>query len=144
MVRRSRMPGIRTAEVKRDAQRILVAMGEPGAELAVSLVGDTEIHELNREYRGKDRPTDVLAFAMREGAAVPDHAHLLGDVVISLDTAARQAKQRRRTTAQEARVLLVHGVLHLLGYDHEKGPSEARRMRAMEHRLRKLLDTPPP
>jgi probable rRNA maturation factor len=134
------MPGVRAAEVKRDARRILITMAEPRAELAVSLVSDAEIHELNRNYRGKDRPTDVLAFAMREGAAVPDHANLLGDVVISLDTAARQARQRRRTLAEEIRILLVHGVLHLLGYDHEKSAGEARRMQAMERRLRKLLD----
>jgi probable rRNA maturation factor len=120
-------------------------MGEPEAELAVSLVSDAEIHDLNCRFRGKDRPTDVLAFAMREGEIVPDRGALLGDVVISLDTAVHQAKQRRRTPAGETRVLLVHGILHLLGYDHERSAREARRMQAMERRLLRLLrDEPPP
>jgi rRNA maturation RNase YbeY len=97
------------------------------------------MQQLNRQYRGKDRPTDVLAFALREGESGPAHTSVLGDVVISLETAARQARSRRRPLAAEVRVLLVHGILHVLGYDHERGPAEARRMRALEHRLLRLL-----
>jgi rRNA maturation RNase YbeY len=139
VIRRARAPGIRLADIRRDARRILVAMDEADTELAISLVGDVEIHDLNRRYRRKDRPTDVLAFAMREGETGPDQSDLLGDVVISLETAVRQAKQRRRQLAAEVRVLLVHGVLHLLGYDHEKSAAEARRMRSTERRLLGLL-----
>jgi len=101
----------------------------------VSLIDDAEMHVLNRDYRGRDRPTDVLAFALREGLRAPGDDTVLGDVVISLDTAARQARAHSRPTDAEVRTLLIHGVLHLLGYDHERSAAEARRMRAMEGRL---------
>jgi probable rRNA maturation factor len=136
---RHRCVGVRAVDVRRDAGQLLVALCESGSELTVSLVDDATIHTLNRDYRGKDRPTDVLAFAMREGERVEGDADVLGDVVISLDTAARQAKQRRRTVAAEVRTLLIHGVLHLLGYDHERSAAEAKRMKAMERRLLRRL-----
>ena len=125
---RRRLAGVRISDVRRDATRLLNLLDESGAELSVALVDDAEIHRLNRDYRGKDKPTDVLAFAMREGAHADVHPGMLGDVVISLDTAARQAAARGAPVADEVRVLLAHGVLHLLGYDHERSPAEARRM----------------
>jgi len=125
--------------VAADARRLLDALREDAAELTVSLVDDATIRRLNRTYRGTDRPTDVLAFAMREGARTPGDQAVLGDVVISLDTATRQASERGVPTAEEVRTLLIHGVLHLLGYDHERSAAEARRMHAMERRLRALL-----
>lgn len=121
-------------QVRSDARCLLAALGETDAELTISLITDAEMHALNRDYRGKDRPTDVLAFAMREGARVRGDDAVLGDVIISLETAARQARERGVPTAQEVRMLLIHGVLHLLGYDHERS-AEARRMQAMERRL---------
>lgn len=99
------------------------------SELSVVLCGDEVIHELNREWRGKDRPTDVLAFAMGEGEAGGISPGLLGDVVISVDTARRQAPEHGRTILGEVTMLLAHGLLHLLGYDH-RTPDEDRRMRA--------------
>ena len=95
-------------------------------ELSVALVGDEEMHALNARYRGKDRPTDVLAFPADED--VRNTHGLLGDVVISLDTAVRQASERDVEVAEEVRTLLAHGLLHLFGYDHERGPAEARKM----------------
>jgi rRNA maturation RNase YbeY len=139
VVARSRARGVRTVAVRADARRLVAALGESYAELTVSLVDDAEIHRLNRDYRGKDRPTDVLAFAMREGRRAPGDDTVLGDVVISLDTAARQARQRHVSTADEVRTLLIHGVLHLLGYDHERSVAEARRMKVMERKLRGVL-----
>ena len=103
------------------------------------LVNDAEIHRLNRDYRGKDRPTDVLAFAMREGPRTAGDEALLGDVVISLQTAARQARDQCVSVADEVRTLLIHGVLHLLGYDHERSPADARRMQAKERLLLQAL-----
>ena len=94
-----------------------------------------ESQSLNRDYRGKDRPTDVLAFAMSEGEGGGLHPDLLGDVVISLETAARQASERRKTIASEVDFLLAHGLLHLLGYDHQTDEEE-RRMNAMTDVLR--------
>lgn len=139
VIRRCRLPGVRVAQVRADALALLRGLQEDSAELAVSLVSDAEIHQLNRDYRGKDRPTDVLAFAMREGKRVPGDEALLGDVVISLETASRQAHSRGVSDADEVRTLLIHGLLHLLGYDHECSPAEARRMRAMERRLGGVL-----
>lgn len=140
--RRSGAAGVATA-IRADARRLLRLLGETGAELTVSLVDDATIRTLNRDYRRHDRSTDVLAFAMREGERVPGDESVLGDVVISLDTAARQARRRRAPLACELRALLVHGVLHLLGYDHERSPAEARRMRAAERRLAAALATDP-
>ena len=92
------------------------------------------MRRLNRDWRGKDRPTDVLSFAQAEGpgGAPPG---LLGDVVISLDTARRQAAERAAPLGAELDRLLIHGVLHLLGYDHERSPAEARRMQRRERAL---------
>jgi probable rRNA maturation factor len=135
VVRRATTRGVSTARVRRDARRLLAALGEERADLTVSLIGDAEMQLLNRDYRGRDRPTDVLAFALREGRRAPGDDTVLGDVVISLDTAARQARECRVPTDAEVRTLLIHGVLHLLGYDHEVSAVEARRMRALERHL---------
>ncbi len=95
------------------------------------------MQRLNRQYRGRDHPTDVLAFATREakGPASP----LLGDVVISLDAAGRQSAADGRPIEQELAVLLVHGILHLVGFDHERGAREARRMQRKERSILKSL-----
>lgn len=112
------------------AGAMLRALGIEDAELSLVLCDDRYIHGLNREYRGRDQPTDVLAFAMQEGEpmAMPGPL-LLGDVVISLPTAARQAAERRLTLRQVSHELLAHGLLHLLGFDHQS-PEEERHMRA--------------
>ena len=96
---------------------------------------DQTIRELNRQYRHKNRPTDVLSFPLADERCPT----LLGDVVISIDTARRQARQRKRAFADELRALLIHGILHLLGYDHEVSDSEAVRMRRKERELKALL-----
>src|SRR5882672_5796921 len=131
---RRRVRGVRVADVRRDAARLLQLLGVD-AELSVVLVDDGEIRRLNAAYRDIDRPTDVLAFARREGDGATLHSTLLGDVVISLDTAARQAATRAVAVADEVRLLLAHGVLHLLGYDHERSPAEARRMFRRQRQL---------
>lgn len=112
------------------AQRILKAVGAPSAELSVELVGDRRMRRLNRDYRHRDCPTDVLAFPMREGCGPT--TPLLGDVVVSLETAVRQANAGGRSLDEELVRLLTHGVLHLMGYDHERGAAEANRMRRKE------------
>jgi len=88
---------------------------------------------LNRYYRGKTGPTDVLSFPMREGSFASLSPDLLGDVVISTETAERQARASGRSLRDELVALLIHGILHLLGYDHQT-PSEARRMKRLERR----------
>jgi rRNA maturation RNase YbeY len=131
---RRRARGLRAADVRRDAEWLLHALGAEG-ELSVVLVGDEAIRDLNARYRHIDKATDVLAFAQREGEDAALGAALLGDVVISLDTAARQADDKGWSLSHEVRVLLAHGVLHLLGYDHERSAAEARRMFAAQRRL---------
>lgn len=113
---------------------MLRALELENAELSVLLTNDAKIHELNREHRGKDRPTDVLAFPLDDSDDDPSPLRLLGDVVISLDTALRQARGRRRELADEVRFLLAHGILHLIGYDHGT-PDEKREMTRMTRRL---------
>jgi probable rRNA maturation factor len=118
------------------AQRMLEALRLSDRELSILLCDDKTIHALNRDYRRKDKPTDVLAFAWAEGEHVlPQHAHVLGDVVISIPTATRQAKAARRATLDEVVMLLAHGLLHLLGDDHPTRRAE-RRMTARTDLLR--------
>jgi rRNA maturation RNase YbeY len=122
----------------RQARRLLRVLGREDAELSLLVVSDRTMRDLNRRWRGRDRPTDVLSFAQQEGpGAVP--GGLLGDVVISLDTAARQAAERGASLGREGERLLVHGLLHLLGYDHERSPAEARRMQRRERALARCL-----
>lgn len=110
----------------------------PDAELSLLLVSDAVMRQLNRDWRGADRPTDVLSFSQSEGpgGAPPG---LLGDVVISLDSARRQAAERAASLGSELDRLLIHGVLHLLGYDHERSAAEARRMQRRERALARRL-----
>ena len=126
---------VRPSDVRWRAEQMLVALRLPTAELSVLLCDDATIHELNRDYRHKDQPTDVLAFAMREGEGGGLHPDLLGDVVISMETARRQAKAGGRTIVAEVTILLAHGLLHLVGYDHQTDDEE-RRMNAMVDVLR--------
>ncbi len=104
------------------------------AEVSFVLTNDEQIHQLNKDYRGKNRPTDVLAFAMHEGEFGELAGRLLGDVIVSVDTARRQAQSRRRPVLDEVTMLLAHGLLHLLGWDH-RTDAEDRRMRAETARL---------
>ena len=120
--------------LKLRAQRALRAVGHAGSELSLSLVDDDEMSEINGQYRGQKRPTDVLSFSLVEGEGAEHRGRLLGDVVIGIETAARQAAERHRSLDEEVARLLVHGVLHLLGHDHEVS-EEAAVMRAEERRV---------
>ena len=92
---------------------------------------------LNKRYRGKNGTTDVLSFSMREGLFADVRPELLGDIVISVPVAEKQARAAGHSLVCEIELLLVHGLLHLLGYDHERGRAEARRMRCKERLLLK-------
>jgi probable rRNA maturation factor len=110
------------------AETALKGLGFDDCELSVLLTGNEEIRELNREYRGMDKPTDVLSFPMGD-------EYLLGDIVISTEKAALQAIDFGVTFDEEMARLLVHGLLHLAGYDHVKGGRQARRMKDKEEEL---------
>ena len=122
------------------AQKILSVSGCPDAELSVLLVDDPQIHEINRDYLGHDYPTNVISFAMREGEGPEVQPDLLGDVVISVETAQRDACEADSSFEGELYFLLLHGILHLLGYDHERGShAEALEMEAREREIFALL-----
>jgi rRNA maturation RNase YbeY len=130
------------AHLEHAARTILADIGEPSAELGILLVGNQRMRSLNHRYRRKNRTTDVLAFAARD-AMVPHTPYLmpsmLGDVVIAVPEAARQAKEGQRSLDEELIVLLIHGILHLCGYDHERSEKEARRMRRRERIILRSL-----
>lgn len=122
------------------AQKILNDSECPDAELSILLVDDAGIQEINRDYLQRDRPTNVISFSMREGEGEPLHPELLGDVVISTETAARDAAEAGIPFEHELYFLLLHGVLHLLGYDHERGTEEdAEQMESRERELFALV-----
>jgi probable rRNA maturation factor len=123
------------AHVRRAVEVTLEMESAGEREVSVLLTDDREIHGLNRDYRGADKPTDVLAFALDESGRVETS---LGDVVISVERAAAQAKSRRVTLDAELELLAVHGTLHLLGYDHAQA-DEARLMRRRTRAIRRRL-----
>ena len=143
---RLKRPTVRRTVLVRLAKLVLDAAGERQSELSIELVGDRRMRRLNRLYRNKDRTTDVLAFSMRE--AVAPHAarltaDMLGDVVISVPQALRQAIEAGRSPDEEFLSLLVHGVLHLCGYDHERSEREAARMQRRERQLLRAISPVP-
>jgi probable rRNA maturation factor len=112
--------------VERRARKMIAALDLGAVELSIALVDDQLIRELNRTWRGYPRATDVLAFAMREAEPVPELGiELLGDIVISIPTAKRQARHAKRPLLAELTMLLAHGLLHLLGYDHATKAEES-------------------
>jgi probable rRNA maturation factor len=134
--RAPRSAPLETRHVQRMAERMLRALALHDAELSVLLTDDACIRTLNRTHRKKDKPTDVLAFPMEapDAPEIPGVPRLLGDVVISLDTAGRQARALRRALTDEVAHLLAHGLLHLVGYDHQTD-AEEREMKAETDRL---------
>lgn len=111
----------------------LAAEGEPDGQVGVLVTDDEGIRQLNRDYRGVDAPTDVLAFAMREGVDADLHPELLGDIVLSLPTAFRQADEAERSPEREVAMLAIHATLHLFRYDHvEDADAEAMEQREAE------------
>jgi probable rRNA maturation factor len=121
--------------VRRTAELICAAVGYPDGELSVVLTDDETIHALNLQWRRKDKATDVLSFAQGE----PERTGVLGDVIISVETARRQAPRFGNDFAAEMDRLLVHGVLHLLGHDHVHGGPQAAKMKREEARVLKAL-----
>lgn len=119
-------------------RRLLAAaadqLADGPAEIHVLISGDDEVRELNRRWRDRDRPTDVLSFP--DGDLLPDGRRLLGEIVVSLDTARREATERGHDEVRELEELCLHGLLHLLGYDHGSDDGE---MDALEIRLRDEL-----
>jgi probable rRNA maturation factor len=137
IIRRDEGRKLSSRKLRKIAQKILEIVERDQAELCLVLVGNREIRELNAKFRKKDYPTDVLSFPA--GYELPPGMRLLGDVVISVEKAKEQAEQRGRTLDEEMVALLIHGVVHLLGYDHERSRKDARIMGAVEGKIRQAL-----
>ena len=137
--------------VKRILKQPLISQNIPSlVEVCITLTDDQEIHKLNRDYRGYDKPTDVLSFALSEGESMwtpPGEPIALGDIIISIDTAKKQALRgalprltpwinhgRKWSVSDEVSFLMLHGLLHLIGYDHETD-EDAVEMETLEHQL---------
>jgi probable rRNA maturation factor len=126
--------GLSRRRIQAQARALLASLGHADAELSLVLVDDARGAKLNQHWRGKPGATDVLSFPLLEGPHARHRGALLGDVVISVGVARRQAREHGHPLEAECLRLLIHGVLHLLGYDHAR-PAEARGMRAKERAL---------
>lgn len=153
---RTRGTGLDTRALVRVTEALLAQIGESGASVSLTLVRDPAIRELNREHRGKDAATDVLSFPLhapeefdRSGHTRPlavrdgETERMLGDIVVSVDTAARQAADYDAPLGREVERLLIHSVLHLAGHDHME-PGERAVMEAEERRLAAAIGMPWP
>lgn len=120
-------------------EKCLNYLGRANAELSILFINDKKIRQLNQHYRGLDRPTDVLAFPMQEGEGPAMTLDILGDIVISVETASRQGEEIGWGLEIEIYKLLTHGLLHLIGYDHETDPEEAARMKNQEEEIMKAV-----
>ena len=153
---RTRGAGLDTSALRRVLGRLLAEIGEAGSSVSLTFVRDPAMRELNAQHRGKDAPTDVLSFPLhapetfdRGGRTRPrsrddgEAERMLGDIVISVDTAARQAADYDATLQREVERLLVHAVLHLAGHDHME-PNERALMEAEERRLAAAIGMPWP
>jgi rRNA maturation RNase YbeY len=137
LARTKLLPAGATLALKKKAGRVLKLLNQRSAELSIALVSNREIQALNAAYRRQNKPTDVLSFPAEE--RLPTGGRLLGDVILSVEQARKQARARRRPLEQELELLLIHGILHLLGYDHERSPADEEIMRSMERGLRRAL-----
>ena len=125
--------------MKRKLKKVLNDLGCHSGELSVLLTDDQHMAQLNRRFLGREGPTNVLAFPMSNGDASDDDFGMLGDIVLSVDTAINESKALDEPLEETIYRLLLHGLLHLLGFDHERSPEEARRMETEQARLLCLM-----
>jgi probable rRNA maturation factor len=131
---------IRTKAIQKKARAILNALDCPDGELSIVIVDDGRIAELNQTYLQHAGPTNVISFPMREGDFTQINPQMLGDVVISADTCAQEAEGAGISTENRLDQLLIHGILHLFGYDHVHSESEAKVMEAKSNELLAMLE----
>ena len=121
--------------IRRILKGILAELGLINPEISILLIDDPQIRELNRKHRKKDNSTDVLSFPMLDNSSEHVQPQLLGDIVISVETAEKQARDRKCTLYNELCILLIHGMLHLLGYDHELSKKDEVKMQKQEAKI---------
>ncbi len=132
--RQKRIP-LDLRKIRRVARQILAELGLLDAEISLLFVNDLQIQVLNQRYLRRDKPTNVLAFPMREGEFSTLHPHLLGDIVISVETAKRQSNRFGLNEMGMIILLMIHGVLHLIGFEHEGAKRGAREMAMKQKEL---------
>jgi len=128
---RQRKQKLDTRNIRKFTQDVLDLLGCGEKELSLVLASDRQITEINRDYLGRNKPTNVISFAMTEGEFGDLDSGLLGDVIVSIDTAFRHASESGAEPLDETHYLIIHGILHLIGYDHETG-EDGKRMRKKE------------
>jgi probable rRNA maturation factor len=133
---RQKRQRIDTGRVRRSLKRLLRELNCKDSDISLLLVDDDQIREFNRTYLARDYPTNVISFSMTEGAFGHIHPEILGDIILSTETAARDALTGNLDFMDEVEFLLIHGLLHLKGYNHEnKGTDEAEKMKNREREL---------
>jgi len=133
---RQKLLTVDLARVRRSLKRLLKELGVNDSEVSLLLVDDDQIREINKNYLQRDRPTNVISFAMTEGEFGDVHPEILGDIILSVETAARDAIACDIDFMDEVEFLLIHGLLHLLGYNHENVENqEAEKMKKLEREL---------
>ena len=130
---------VEAKKIKKAAERILASLRISGYELSVLLLDNKGIRAVNKKYLNRNRPTNVISFSLTEGEFGNINPHVLGDVVISVEKALEQAETRGTSLEEELTFLLIHGILHLVGYDHEKKGSEREKMRKKEKEVYKVV-----
>lgn len=133
---RQKLFAVDTGRIRRSLKRLLKELRCEGRDVCVLLVDDNGIREMNKRYLNVDRPTNVISFAMEEGEFGGINPQILGDIAISVETASRDASAGQLDLVEEIEFLMIHGLLHLLGYDHEEAAAEkAAEMKAREREL---------
>lgn len=133
---RQKLLTVDLARVRRSLKRLMKELDVSNCEVSLLLVDDDQIQEINKNYLQRDRPTNVISFAMTDGAFGDLHPEILGDIILSVETAARDAIACDIDFMDEVEFLLIHGLLHLLGYNHENVENqEAEKMKKREREL---------
>ena len=121
--------------MRQEINSVLKFLDSADSEVSILIVDDEEIAEINHQYLDRNWPTNVIAFSMREGDFGEINPHVLGDIIISVDTALRDARQGGLSFEDEFVYLIIHGLLHLLGYDHETSEEDAKIMQEKEKEI---------
>ena len=132
---------IPTDTIRQKTKQILNALGCDAHEISIVITDNDQIQQLNKTYRGLDKPTNVLAFPMQEGQFADITPGLLGDVVISCETAQQEADKAKISLDERMSQLLIHGILHLTGFDHEASQRDAQKMEDKSLELLRKLET---
>lgn len=134
---------IEEKRLKQAAEAALEEIKKEKAEVSLALVGGKRMRALNKTYRGKDKPTDVLSFSQIERSKkfvkAPEKIIRLGEVVVCLPVARKQAKRSKHSLLKELIILLIHGILHLAGYEHERSAREAKKMEKAQNKIMEII-----